>query len=65
MKQIVFSKLWEYNTYYKVEWVCLQNKSLERSTWIKSGAIVKEVFKDWNALLASTPQEKIDPFESN
>ncbi len=30
MKQIVFSKLWEYSTYYKVDCVCFQKKRFGR-----------------------------------
>ncbi len=33
-------------------------RGLERSTWIKSGVVVKEAFKDWKALSTSTLQEK-------
>jgi hypothetical protein len=35
-----------------------KTKGLERSTWINNGVVMKEAFKDWNALSASTPQEK-------
>jgi len=36
---------------------------LEGFTWIKNGAIVKKTFKDWKALLISTPQEQGWPFQ--
>ncbi len=34
-----------------------KTKCLERFAWIKTNAIVKEAFKNWKALLASTPQK--------
>jgi len=36
---------------------------LERSSWIKSGAIMKENFKDWEAHFALGPQMKIWSFQ--
>jgi hypothetical protein len=47
MKKIVFSKLWEYNTYRKVESIYLQNKRFGR-VYVnkKNGVVVKEAFKD-------------------
>jgi len=32
-----------------------KTKGLEGFAWIKSGAVMKETFKDWKALLTSTP----------
>jgi hypothetical protein len=58
MKKIIFSKLWKYVTYCKVESIHLQTKCLEMYAWIKSGVVMKEAFKDWKTLLTSTPQEK-------
>ncbi len=35
-----------------------KTKGSEGFTWIKSGVAMKEVFKGWNALSTSNPQEK-------
>jgi hypothetical protein len=42
----------------KLETSISKTKGLEGSTWMKSGAIVKEAFKDWKTFLVSIPQEK-------
>jgi len=47
MKKIVFSKLWEYGTITKSKAHVFKTKGLEGSTWIKSGVVMKEIFKDW------------------
>ncbi len=58
MKKIIFSKLWKYGAYCKVENIRFETKGLGRFAWIENGPVVKEVFKNWKALLASIPQEK-------
>jgi hypothetical protein len=63
MKKVVFFNLWEYGTQCKVKRVHIQINGLERSPWIKSGAIMKETFKDWKAHFASGLQMKIWSFQ--
>ncbi len=38
---------------------------IERFTWVKSGVVMKEAFKDQKSLLASTPWKKVNPYELN
>jgi len=58
MKKFVFIKLWSTTPIAKLKVFVFKTKCLERSTWIKNGVVMKEGFKNWKALLASTPQEK-------
>jgi len=50
-----FSKLWEYDVYYKVGNI---TKGLEGFAWIKSRVDVQKTFKNWKALSTSTPPKK-------
>jgi hypothetical protein len=58
MKMKSFSKLWEYDIYCKIKSMHSKKKNLEGFTWIKSGVVVKEVFRIWKTLSTSTTQEK-------
>jgi hypothetical protein len=57
IKKIIFSKLWEYDTFHKIKATVSKIKGLERSRWIKNGAIMKEDFKDCKTFLASTQKK--------
>jgi len=41
-----------------LETIILKVHDLEGSTWIKSGVVVKEAFKNWKVVSISTLQEK-------
>jgi hypothetical protein len=56
----ISSKLWEYDTYYKVRKIYLQNKWCARFTWIKNGVVMKEVFKAWKINFTLSPQIKVE-----
>jgi hypothetical protein len=58
MKKIVLSKLWEYDTYYKVGSLHLQNKKFGWVYMNQEWGNCERSLQDWKTFSTLTPQEK-------
>jgi len=62
MKKVIFPSYENMALNAKLEMFVSKINGLEGSAWMKSGAIMKEIFKDWKTNFASSSQTKVWSF---